>query len=183
MTKQCSRWSLPMGSEASDQKSEDVKWCAIPMPTCNLIFVIIRWIKAQLFAQGTWTRVITLQSSHCQNSAQIFLLSLQNTWNCMLLQKIAKRGLKWLNSASVARCQQAQKPLIKNPKTSNLSECGDGPMTWFLLFSVALKPNFISKNYELVSSPCKGRGSKIHLHCNKFYREPKIREIALNCRK
>ena len=153
MTKQCSRWSLPTGSEASDQKSENVKSCAIPMPTCNPIFVIIRWIKAQLFAQGTWTRVITLQSSRCQNSAQIFLLGLQNTWNCMLLQKIAKRGLKWLNSARVARCQRAQKPRIKNPKTSNRAECQRRPTTRFSLSSVELKHNFLHKERELVSSP------------------------------
>ena len=153
MTKQCSRCSLPTGSEASDQKSENVKLCAIPMPTCNPIFVIIRWIKAQLFAQGTWTCVITLQSSRCQNSAQIFLLSLQNMWNCMLLQKIVKTGLKLLNRALVALCQWAQKPRIKNPKTSNRAVCTCQPTTRFSLSSVGLKHNFLHKERELVSSP------------------------------
>ena len=42
---------------------------------------------------------------------------------------------------------------MKNPKTSNRAECRDGPMIRFSSFSVALKPNFISKNYELVLSP------------------------------
>ena len=132
ITEPRSRCLLPTGSEASDQKSENVKSCAMPMPTYNPIFVIIRWIKAQLFAQETWTRVITLQSSCWQNSSQIFLQSLQSMWNCMLLQKIAKKGLKWPNSARIARCQRAQKPLIKNPKTSNRPQCQCWPTTEFL---------------------------------------------------
>ena len=41
MTEQCSRCSLPTGSEASDQKSENVKSCAMPMPTYDPIIVII----------------------------------------------------------------------------------------------------------------------------------------------
>ena len=180
MIKQCSRWSLPTGSEASDKKSENIKSCAIPMPTCNPIFVIIRWIKAQLFAQGMWT-CITLQSSRCQNSAQIFLLSLQNTWNCMLLQKIAKTGLKLLNRARVACCQRAQKPRIKNPKTSNRAQCQCQPATQFLLSSVELKCNFLHKERELVLSPYKAHTAKIPL--KYFYWASKIRETACYCRK
>ena len=59
---QSSHCSLPTVLEASDQKSENVKSSATPMPTYHLIFVIIRWIKTQLFAQGTWTCVIPLRS-------------------------------------------------------------------------------------------------------------------------
>ena len=141
------------GLRSLGSKIENVKSCAMPMPTCNPIFVIIRWIKAQLFAQGTWTCVITLQSSRCQNSAQIFLLSLQNMWNCILLQKIVKTGLKLLNRALVALCQRAQKPRIKNPKTSNHAECTCQHTTRFSLSSVGLKHNFLHKERELVSSP------------------------------
>ena len=142
MTEQCSRCSLPTGLEDWDKKSENVKSCAMPMPTYDPIFLIIRWIKTQLLEQEAWTRVIALQSSLCQNSTQIFLLSLQNTWNCMLLQKIAKTALKWLNSARVARCQQAQKPRIKNPKTSNRAQRRCRPTTQFSLSYVELKRNF-----------------------------------------
>ena len=181
MTKQCSRCSLPTGSEASDQKSENVKSCAMPMLTYDLIFVIIHWIKAQLFAQETWTRVITLQSSRWQNSTQIFLQSLQSTWNCMLLQKIAKKGLKWLNSARVARCQRAQKPRIKNPKTSNRAQCQCQPTTQFLLSSVELKRNFLHKERELVLSPYKAHAAKIPL--KYFYWASKICETACYGRK
>ena len=62
ITEPCSRCSLPTGSKASDQESENVKSCGMHMPTYHPIFVIIRWIKTQLFAQGTWTCVIPLRS-------------------------------------------------------------------------------------------------------------------------
>ena len=120
------------------------------MPTYDFIFVIIHSIKTQLLVQGTWTRVITLQSSLYQNSTQIFLPSLQNTWNCMLLQKIVKTALKWLNSALIARCQQAQKTWIQNPKTSNRAQCQCRPMTRISMSSGALKHNSLNKNFELV---------------------------------
>ena len=34
-----------MGSEASEQKSENVKTCEMPMPTSTLIFIVIGCIK------------------------------------------------------------------------------------------------------------------------------------------
>ena len=125
------------------------------MPTYDFIFVIIHSIKTQLLVQGTWTRVITVQSSLCQNSTQIFLLSLQNMWNCMLWQKIVKTGLKLLNRALVALCQRAQKPRIKNPKTSNRAQCRCWPTTWFLLSSIELKRNFLNSCYEPTKAPLK----------------------------
>ena len=48
MVEQCSRCSLPTGSEASDQKSENVKSFVMPMPTNDPIFVMIRFIKTPL---------------------------------------------------------------------------------------------------------------------------------------
>ena len=53
MTEQCSRCSLPTGSEASDQKSENVKTCEMPMPTSTPIFIVISCIKTQLQEHGT----------------------------------------------------------------------------------------------------------------------------------
>ena len=62
ITEPRSRCLLPTGSEASDQESENIKSCGMPMPTYHPILIIIRWIKTQLFAQGTWTCVIPLWS-------------------------------------------------------------------------------------------------------------------------
>ena len=42
MTEQCSRCSLPTGS---DQKSEKVKSCTTPMPTSTLIFLIVGCVR------------------------------------------------------------------------------------------------------------------------------------------
>ena len=51
------------------------------------------------------------QEKEWVSSVKIIHLTLQSTWNCMLLQKISTTALKWLNSARVASYQQAQ---IKN---------------------------------------------------------------------
>ena len=93
------------------------------------------------------------QEKEWVSSVKIIHLTLQSTWNCMLLQKIVKTGLKLLNRALVALCQRAQKPRIKNPKTSNRAECTCQPTTRFSLSSVGLKHNFLHKERELVSSP------------------------------
>ena len=53
MTKQCLRSSLPTGSEASDQKSENVKTCEMPMPTSTPIFIVIGCIKKLHQGHGT----------------------------------------------------------------------------------------------------------------------------------
>ena len=68
-------------------------------------------------------------------------------------QKWANNSREWLNSARVARCQRAQKPGIKNPKTSYRAEYWYLPTTRFSSSSVALKHNFLSKNSELVLPP------------------------------
>ena len=70
-----------------------------------------------------------------------------------MMKEIATTSLKWLNSARVARCQLAQKPSIENPKTSNRAQRRCKPTTRISLSSVALKHNFLNKNYELVVSP------------------------------
>ena len=87
------------------------------------------------------------------NLPPIFLQSLQNTWICILMLKVTPTSVKWLNRARFARCQPAQKPRIKNPKTSNRSQRQYQPTTWVSLWSVALKRNFIHKERELVVSP------------------------------
>ena len=88
-----------------------------------------------------------------RNLPPIYLQSLQNTWNCMLLLKVTPTTVKWLNRARFARCQPAQKPRIKNPKTSNRSQRQYQPMTRVSLWSVLLKRIFIHKEHELVVSP------------------------------
>ena len=87
------------------------------------------------------------------NLPPIFLQSLQNTWICILMLKVTPTSVKWLNRARFARCQLAQKPRIKNPKTSNRSQRQYQPTTRVSLWSVALKRNFIHKERELVVSP------------------------------
>ena len=61
MVEQCSRCSLPTGSEASDQKSENVKSFVMPMPTNDPIFVMIRFIKTPLHDEKLQTCSIPLQ--------------------------------------------------------------------------------------------------------------------------
>ena len=61
MVEQCSRCSLPTGSEASDQKSENVKSFVMPMPTNDPIFVMIRFIKTPLHDEKLRTCSIPLQ--------------------------------------------------------------------------------------------------------------------------
>ena len=58
-----------------------------------------------------------------------------------------------MNRAHFACCQPAQKPRIKNPKTSNRSQRQYQPTTRVSLWSVLLKRNFIHKEHELVLSP------------------------------
>ena len=74
------------------------------------------------------------QEKEWVSSVKIIHLTLQSTWNCMLLQKISTTALKWLNSARVARYQQAQ---IKNLKRSNRAQRQCPPAHWFSLSLVA----------------------------------------------
>ena len=118
MIEQCSRCSLPTGSGASDQKYENVKSCITPMPTNNLIFVMIGFFKTSLHYEKLWTCSIPLQYWKCK-IPQHFSTGIQNAGNSIWWQKIAITSGKWWNSARVARCQRAQEHPIKNPKTSN----------------------------------------------------------------
>ena len=61
MVEQCSRCSLPTGSEASDQKSENVKSFVKPMPTNDPIFITIRCIKTPLHDEKLQICSIPLQ--------------------------------------------------------------------------------------------------------------------------
>ena len=95
----------------------------------------------------------------------------------------SQKGLKWLNSDRVAGCQRAQKPRIKNPKTSNRAQYQCQPATQFLLSSVELKRNFLHKERELVLSPYKAHTAKFH---SNIFTEPpkyvKLHEITENSR-
>ena len=93
------------------------------------------------------------QEKEWVSSVKIIHLTLQSTWNCMLLQKISTTALKWLNSAHVARCQRPQRPPIKKAKTSSRAKCPYLTPTRFSFQSVALNCHSLSKNWELVLPP------------------------------
>ena len=93
MIEESSRCLLQKGSEASNQKSKNVKSSATPMPTHHLIFVIIGPVKLQLFPQKLWTCSIPLQ--RCGNwNFTPFLNGGFKIWetalyccNCLILQR------------------------------------------------------------------------------------------------
>ena len=129
-------------------KIQNFKFCKTPMPTNDPIFVMICSIKTPLHDKKLRTCSIPLQYWNCK-IPQHFSNDIQNMGNSIWWQKIDIPSGKWLNSARVARCQQAQEPRIKNPKTSNRAQCRCQPMIQFLSWSVSLKHHFIMKNYEL----------------------------------
>ena len=128
------------------------------------------------------------QEKEWVSSVKIIHLTLQSTWNCMLLQKISTTALKWLNSARVARYQQAQ---IKNLKRSNRAQRQCPPAHWFSLSLVAsgtwylnschlptklTLPWFPSKNFT--EAP---KYVKMHFIAENSHNHPEMTEQCLRC--
>ena len=73
--------------------------------------------------------------------------------NDIILLQLLNTTKKLLNRAHIDRCKKAQKPRIKNLKTSNRRQRRCQPTIRFSSSLVALNHNFFHNNSELVLPP------------------------------